>query len=317
MFNLQSMKSTLTSKAGRSVLIVRKYSPEILLVAGIAGGITAAVLAAKATLKAQDVIDEHNVHIEIIDGKLEDGQTASGQQYTQNDSIKDKAEVYTLTTIELAKLYLPSVGLGVLSLASILASHGIMTRRQVSLIAAFNVVSDGYASYRQRVIEQLGEDADRNFRHGLREEVITEKEVDENGKEKTVKKTVMRRDPQFKSVYARFFDEASVNWMNNPTSNLAFLKAQQNAMNDLLIVQGHLFLNEVYDALGIPRTKEGAVVGWIYKNDPEWMQEKGFDGFVDFDIYNPENSAGRDFVNGYNPSILLDFNVDGMIFEKI
>jgi hypothetical protein len=315
MFSLATMKNAVTSKASRGGLIVKKYSPEILLVAGLAGGAVTIYLTAKATLSAQNVLDEHNEKMNLIESAMIN--TNGGPQYTKEDETKSKAIVYAQTGMSFAKLYGPAMGLGVLSVAAILASHGIMTRRQVSLIAAFNVVSEGYASYRQRVIEQLGEDADRNFRHGLREEVVSVKEVDETGKEKTVKKTVMRRDPQFKSVYARFFDEASVNWMNNPTSNLAFLKAQQNAMNDQLIVKGHLFLNEVYDALGIPRTKEGAIVGWIYKNDPEWMQENGFDGFVDFDIYNPENSAGRDFVNGYNPSILLDFNVDGVIFNKI
>lgn len=317
MFSLATMKSGLGRKLGRGELTIKKYSPEILLALGIAGGVTAAVLAARATLKAQEVIEDGKKNLRVIDTATEKAEE-DNVDYTLEDRKRDMALVYVQTGVGLAKLYGPAIGLGALSIGAILASHGIMTRRQVSLIAAYNVMAEGYKAYRERVIETLGEETDRNFRHGLREETISVVTEDENGKKKTTKETVLRKDPVTgRSVYARFFDEASVEWMPDPQSNLAYLHAQQNFFNDKLINKGHVFLNEVYDALGIPRTSEGAIVGWLLRDDPETMLAEGRDGYVDFDIYNPTNGPGRDFVNGYNPSILLDFNVDGVIFDKI
>ena len=63
--------------------------------------------------------------------------------------------------------------------------------------------------------------------------------------------------------------------------------------------------------LGIPATRAGQQVGWIYdKNDPNK------DNFVDFGIYDTNRPSNRDFVNGYERTILLDFNVDGNILNE-
>ena len=91
-----------------------------------------------------------------------------------------------------------------------------------------------------------------------------------------------------------------------------FLKDQQRYANDILKSKGHLFLNEVYDMLSIPRTKAGQVVGWIYDE-----KHPVGDNFVDFGIYDIYNERARDFVNGYERTILLDFNVDGNILDMI
>ena len=90
--------------------------------------------------------------------------------------------------------------------------------------------------------------------------------------------------------------------------NLFFLKAQQTNANVQLTVRGHVFLNEVYDMLGLPRTAAGAIVGWVRGNG---------DDVIDFGIWD-NNDINSDFVNGYNRSkILLDFNVDGVIYDII
>lgn len=111
------------------------------------------------------------------------------------------------------------------------------------------------------------------------------------------------------SYYARFFDEGCTGWTKDSEFNLIFLKQQQNYANELLRKKGHLFLNEVYDMLGIPRTKAGQMVGWIYNE-----KNPIGDNFVDFGINNARN---KDFVNGYERIILLDFNVDGEILDLI
>lgn len=111
------------------------------------------------------------------------------------------------------------------------------------------------------------------------------------------------------SMYARFFDESCAGWSNDSNVNLVYLRQQQNYANNLLKSRGHLFLNDVYNLLGIPKTKEGQVVGWVYDVDNPMG-----DNYVDFDIYAERNQG---FVNGYKKSVLLDFNVDGCILDKI
>ncbi len=313
-----NLKNAITQSYGRSSLVLKKHSPEILLAVGIAGGITAAILAVRATTKLPEVNAPIQETLKHIDDAFAKGETANGTVYTQETATQDKAKVYVYAGIQYAKLYGPAVGVGVLSITAILASHGIMQRRQVAVVAAYNLAKEALESYRKRVVEELGEDRDRQFLHGLREKTYTENEIDErDGRMVEVKKKRVVVDPNFKSQYARFFDETSPNWRNDGPANLYFLRMQQNWFNDLLVSRGHVFLNEVYEALGLPHTSDGAVVGWILRHDYEGMKKEGRDGYIDFDIYNLENGPGRAFVNGQERSILLDFNVDGVIYDLI
>lgn len=111
------------------------------------------------------------------------------------------------------------------------------------------------------------------------------------------------------SDYARFFNESCANWTKNPEYNFHFLKQQEMYATSVLKSRGYLFLNDVYDMLGIPRSKAGQVVGWVY--DPD---NTAGDNYVDFDLYSSQNEG---FVNGYEKSALLDFNVDGCILDRI
>lgn len=295
----------------KALFQLKKHSPEILVATGVIGGVASAVMACKATLKVNDILEDTRAQVETIHEVAENG-GANGVEYTDEDCKKDLAIVYAKTGVELVKLYAPSVILGAMSVTSILASHKIMRTRNVALAAAYTAVDKGFKEYRGRVVERFGENIDRELKYGIKAEKITETEVDpETGKEKKVKKTVDVIDPVTGcSVYAKFFDEASHCWEKDAQTNLFFLRAQEQYANDLLKARGHLYLNEVYDMLGIPRTKAGQVVGWVYDlNNPVG------DNYVDFGIYDIYREANRDFVNGYERSILLDFNVDGSILD--
>jgi hypothetical protein len=151
----------------------------------------------------------------------------------------------------------------------------------------------------------------------LKDETYSEKQTDEEGKTKTVKGTRQTSvDPRFKSIYSRFFDESSPMWRSDALMNKAFLTAQERYLNDILIIRGYVFLNEAYERLGLPWSKEGQLVGWVLKDQVD-MKAEGRDGYISFDIYNIYNDPGRQFVNGTNPSILLDFNVDGVVYDLI
>lgn len=295
----------------------KKHSPEILVVAGVIGTVTSAVMACKATTKVNDILEDTKTQLEPIreaDEKLESGKEltcADGSQYTKEDVKKDLAIVYTQTAVKFVKLYGPSVALGALSLGCIIGSHNILRRRNVALAAAYTAVDKGFKEYRGRVIERFGKELDQELRYNIRAKEFDEKVVDEkSGKERIEKKTVSIADPNTYSDYARFFDDGCNGWTKDPEDNLYFLKAQQNYANELLKNKGHLFLNEVYDMLGIQRTKAGQVVGWIYDE-----KHPVGDNFVDFGIYNMDIEKARDFVNGYERTILLDFNVDGNILD--
>ena len=182
----------------------------------------------------------------------------------------------------------------------------------MALTAAYATIDRSFKEYRGRVVERFGKELDRELRYNIKAQEIEEKTVDKDGNETIEKKTISVVDPNMYSDYARIFDNGSMGWTKDPEYNLMFLKLQQNQANDRLRAQGYLFLNDVYDMLGIPRTKAGQIVGWVYDEE-----NPVGDNFVDFGIYDIYNEKACDFVNGRERSIVLDFNVDGNILDMI
>lgn len=301
---LKNIGSSISKFAGRTGLKIQKYSPELLLVGGIVGIGGTIILACKATLRAEEVIDRHNQ-------KMAEAKEAA-ELADENDNYdirREKALVTGETALGFAKLYAPTVALGTLSIAMILVSNNIMKKRYLGVVAAYNAVSGAFDTYRARVREELGDDMDRHFRYGTTKEKITVEETDENGKTKKVKKDAENvTGPLAPSEYARFFDNDNPNWDENPTFSLMFLKSQENYATDLLRTRGHVFLNEVYDALGFEHTQVGAVVGWVLGEG---------DDYVDFGLTDQNSDSVRRFVNGKENIVLLDFNVSGVIWDKI
>lgn len=287
---------------------LKKYSPEILVAAGVVGTIASAVLACRATTKLSGILEENKKNADAIREYAANEENA--ETYSAEDEKKDLAITYVQTGWKLTKLYAPSAALGALSLTGILASHRILRGRNLALAAAYAAVDQRFKDYRGRVLERFGEAVDKELKYNIKAKKVEETVVGENGKEKKVKNDVEIADPNVYSDYARFFDESCKAWEKDAEYNLMFLRAQQQYANDLLRSRGHLYLNEVYDMLGIPRTKAGQVVGWVY-NDKNPVG----DNYVDFGIYELNREKARDFVNGYERSILLDFNVDGNILD--
>lgn len=289
---------------------LRKHSPEILIVAGVAGTVISAVMACRATTKIGDILDKSKEDIDTIHNCANDADMA--EKYTEEDSKKDLAVVYIQTGVKIVKLYAPAVILGTLSITSILASNNILRKRNVALAAAYSAVDTGFKEYRSRVVERFGEEVDKELKYNIKAKKIEETVIDDNGKEIKVEKEVKIGGPNLASPYARFFDESSSAWEKDSEYNLMFLRAQEQYANDKLRANGYLFLNEVYTMLGIPRTKAGQIVGWVYDEENPLG-----DNYVDFGIYDINKEKSRDFVNGYERSILLDFNVDGDILDRV
>ena len=287
---------------------VEKHSPEILMGVGVVGVVATTVTACRATMKLNDILDECEETRDKIKSVQEN--PAYDDRYSDEDAQKDLTINYVQTGVKIAKLYAPSVALGVLSVGCLVGSHSVMQKRNAALSAAYLTVDKSFKEYKQRVIDRVGEEVEKEIRYGIKAEEVVETVTDEDGNETTVTETVKVMNPNLYSDYARFFDEASPYWQKDPEYNLVFLKAQQQYANDLLRAKGRLFLNDVYDMLGIEKTKAGQIVGWVY--DPE---NPNGDNFVDFGIYDMSKERVRAFVNGYEATILLDFNVDGNIWD--
>ena len=305
---MKNLKEKMVKVYNKSEMKVRKYSPEILAGVGVVGVIASTVMACKATTKLNDILAESKEQLEQIKTVAVD--PAYADKYTEDDAKKDTTITYVQTGVKVAKLYAPSVILCASSLGCLLASNNILKKRNAALSAAYMTVDKSFKEYRRRVAERFGDEVEKEIRYNIKaKEIVT---VDEEGNEvkETVKVMEGADNPTTYSDYARFFDESCPAWQNDPEYNLTFLRAQQQYANDLLKAQGRLFLNDVYKMLGIDITKAGQVVGWVY--DPDCPVG---DNFVDFGIYDMSKERVRAFVNGYEPNILLDFNVDGNIWD--
>lgn len=312
------MKNDVMASVSRSLHKVgfkfKKHSPEILVVTGVVGIIASTVMACKATTKVSDIVDDAKETIDTIHDSVGKGlHTSDGEEYTQEVANKDLVIVYAQTGWKLAKLYGPSVVLGVASIGCMIGSNHILRKRNIALAAAFKAVDTSFKEYRDRVIDRFGKEMDRELRFGIKAKEIEEKVVDENGNETTVTKTVKVADPNVAhSIYSIVWCEGNTGWTRNAELNKVFLIQTQNAANDKLRLNGILTLNEVYDMLGVQRTAYGQIAGWVYTED-----DSIGDGYVDFGIFNTNDPKACDFVNGYEKSIILDFNCIGNILEYI
>lgn len=313
---VKRMVDAVSAKASKAIALVtaktKKHSPEILVISGIVGVVVAGVMACRATTKVADILGETQENLDAIHDAQNNTELVN--EYTDEDRKKDLAIVYIQTGIKFVKIYGPAVAIGVISITGILASNNILRKRNMALAAAYAAVDKGFKEYRHRVVERFGSEIDKELRYNIRAKKFEEAVIGEDGKEKKIKKTVDVADLNAESIYARFYDDGCAGWEKDSELNLFRLRMVQAWANDKLRSQGFLFLNDVYAELGIPKTKAGQVVGWLYRpDDPNHIG----DNYVDFGIYDIHREKSRDFVNGYERSILLDFNVDGNILDYI
>lgn len=291
-FNLQKLSQSVTRSVGRSVLKSKKNSPHIFFVGGVVGVIGSGILACRATLKLEETLDDIKSDVEAV-RRIKNGDLGDNKQET----YKYAAYVTIKSTASIGRLYLPSIVLGGISIAALTGSHVQLTRRNAALSTTLAVVTKAYEEYRVRIQNELGKERELEIYHG-----VEEKEVEVNGKTKTIKSATKNG----LSPYARFFDDFSSAYRKNAEMNRIFLECQQNYFNHILTVRGHVFLNEVYDAVGLERSQAGQVVGWVIHGDG--------DNYIDFGLYDAHNAA---FINGLERACLLDFNVDGVVYDKI
>ncbi len=290
-----------TRQIGRAVLQLKKNSPHLFFAGGLVGSVTSTILACRATLKLPETMDTIRADLQAVKDRKENPQLVAGleREYTERDYVHDITFVYGQSAKKLIKLYGPAAFIGIASTGALTGSHVQMTRRNSALTATAAALSKAYDDYRERVRSEVGEEKELALHRSL-----SEQKVEIDGKKAVVKIT---GDPAKWSPYMRIFDDASPNWQKDAELNQIFIRCQQNYANHLLQARGHVFLNEVYDALGLERSQAGAVVGWVLNGDTS-------DNYIDFGVYEAYNEK---FVNGDERCALLDFNVDGVIYDKI
>lgn len=287
---------------------LKKHSPEILAVAGTVGVIASGVMACRATTKLSAIMEEHKEQVEQVHDYVDE--KGFSKEYSEDDNKKDLAIIYTQTGFKTVKLYAPAVTLGALSLAALLGSNHILRKRNIALGAAYAALDKGFKNYRSAVVERFGEELDKELKYNLKTKKIEEVVVDENGKEKKVKKDAYIVDPNKLDPTDRLFYAGNPGWDKDPYYTKLFLFKTQAFLNDKLQTQGYLFLNDVYEALGFSKTREGQVLGWVY-------DEKNpiGDNNIDFGLDDFDSDAKIRFINGDEECVLLSFNHDGNILK--
>jgi hypothetical protein len=295
-----SIKATVAKFAAKQVLLVQREAPTILFVAGIASIGTSTVLACKATMQLQGKVD-----------LLERGHTAIetrakiDKDFSERDRRTELLSLKMSFMGDVAKLYAPAFIFAAIGVASLSGSHYLLNRRNAAITAAYAGLMETHREYRRRVAQEVGEDRERELHYEAQNNALHER-----NKDGTVSKS-RRKNPMESSIYARFFDQTNLNWQPVPEYNKVFLHGQQQYQNNRLQTRGYVFLNEVYRDLGIEPTKAGQAVGWILSDDGTT------DNYIDFGIFDGGTRELRAFVNGEEGSILLDFNVDGNIMNRV
>lgn len=307
-------KTELATKAGqilvKTKLGIKKHSPEILVVTGIGAGIIAAIIACKQTIKANNIIAEARKNLQNIEDVKE--LAANNEvEYTEENEQEDRKTIGMQVTVGMVKTYALPVGLGILSITCILAGHHILKKRNVALAAAYSALSTDFMNYRKRVVNKYGKDVDFMLKNGLEKQIVANQVIDpETGEVKETKEEVLTYEGDKLSQYARVFDEVgSTQWTPSADHNRAFLLMEQNYFNERIRTRGYIFLNEVYERLGFRPTKAGSVVGWVYQN-------ADYEG-IDFGIFTAHTQKAAEFLEGTEPSIILDFNVQGDILSLV
>lgn len=304
--SIKSIANAVGRRVSRQALVAQKHSPKLLFAAGVIGIGATVVLACRATLKVEPVLDKIQDDVKKVDETLAN-QTPG---YTERDHQKGLAVAYAKGVFELGKLYGPAILTFAGSVACLTGAQNILNNRLTGMTAAFTAADKAFKAYRKRVVEEYGEEKDRELRFGSAEQEYL---VETDQGPEVVKRKHVVGAPEGLSQYAvRFGRDTSKDWSPQPEYNLLFLRAAQNYANERLQSRGHVFLNDILDHLGIDRIPSGQAVGWIKENP------KGGDNFIDFGIWGDDAMERlHDFMTGREGSIWLDPNVDGSIWDQI
>ena len=305
---LMKVGNKITRAFGKTKLFATKHSPEILLVAGTVTVIGGVIAACKETLVLDDILDEHNETINKIQNALEDTQLTA---YGENEAKHDRIVTYTHTVGSIALNFAPAVGLIGAGFTMIFASYGIMHKRQVAIVAAYNALMTDFKNYRERIRQKLGDEAELAIYNGLEDVTPDEAKQSANKDVKAGDKKVVDTG---NDIYRGIFKKGNLYWSPIDDYNFTFLHCQEDTANRWLAQNGHLVLNEVRSMLGLKDTKAGAVTGWTYdEHNPDKIRFNVMPSWLN----TATGETSTTYEEGWERCFVLDFNVDGIILDKL
>lgn len=298
---------------------LKRKAPDILFTSGVALVIGGTVAACVKTPKVVEIVEDAKDELDYIKNEYENESVEVNSEsvsMSKAEYQKELIKVYSKTAGKVAVELAPAIALEAGGIILLTKSHRILKNEKAAAAAMAAGFKKAYDSLYSNVKEKYGkEEADR-MKFGVKQvecEEVVGKTKDGKDKVKKVTEEVIFDNPCEYSPYARFFDETCEGfYADNPNYNLKFLLDVQCMMNDKLKKDKFVFLNDVYGALGMEKVfPEGQTHGWLYDNS----KSEG-DNFIDFGIHNYKR-PNRRFVNGYEPIVLLDFNCEGNIIDKI
>lgn len=296
--------TALSTRLARTALVAQKQNPKVLFYGGLVLMSGTVVSACRGTMRLESTLDDIRQDRADLD-RIEE---VFPGKYTNREIQSMNLHLTIRGLARVAKLYLPSIALGVAAVGCLTSSHNQLTRRNAGLSAALAATERALDSYRNRVRESYGEEKELDLWRGTKTENVPV--LDDEGRETKSRRKIKTGGGH--SPYARIWGKDTTDeWDPEESYNFAKLRHVQQWGTMQLERKGHLFLNEIFDELGLSRTSAGAVVGWLSKD------EGGTDGFVDLGVMNRQDGEFLDFVTGREEHVMLDFNVDGEIWRKI
>lgn len=298
---------SITTAIHTGIARVSKHAPTILSVAASAGVVGTGYLAWKAGTRFEDV--------EGRDWERRKECIRNADNIPGEEVPAYERKLRILFILDTAKSVAPAAIVGGVTIAMIYFSNSISKKRLAALGAAYAVLQNAFDGYKKTMVDALGkETVEKIIRPKLPNYEKTAEEIlssDNKSDAANVADAVIASIRDL-SPYSRIIAEESSNcWDENEDYTAENVAAVQLWANRRLERKGHLFLNEVYDQLGLSRTREGSVVGWL-KNS-----ENG-DGYVSFGDYDANTyRVPSDDYSRVDTNFILDFNVDGVIWDKI
>jgi hypothetical protein len=289
--------SYLTRAIGAVKLFTTAHAPTIMVTGGVVSMTAGAVIGAHKTLQVEAVLEKHVPDLE----KIKKGESLGLESYGEDAARSDRIKVYSRVGLDLGKLYVVPGVLFVGGAVLVFGGHRLLLQRNATLALAFTGLKKSFDAYRARVVDQWGSEADQAMMGGY---VLSE----EGPEGETT--TVANRDWDSSDLdpYNRVFSrENSTQWQDDLGVNKNFIANQQRFAQITLGLQGHLYLSDVYEALGFEETSISRVTGWKVTKHPDGTKNIPV---VDFGLDKPHRD---DWKYGQNKEIYLDFNCQGLI----
>lgn len=286
--DMKAIKNSLQKTGKKIGRVLKKRAPEILTGISMVTGVGATVVACKETTTVDAVVEPYQ---DIILEARESGDT------------KALMKAYASAGLAVTKHYLPAIALQTVSLGTNYGSLKESKKNYAEIGAAYLSLGTAFSKYRERTKELVGEEKEEMLNAGIKEILVDDVYVDDNGKKKKSKrKEQVMADP---GPFNWLFDETNVNFDKNPEINFFFLKKNQTMMNNYLQRDKVVMFNEVLNKLGVDKKDmppEGQLWGWYIDDDHP-------NTYIDFGIFDMENPDKRRFAMGQENCIWLTFNL--------